>query len=393
MLTVRYQPIGHVGFLCEVSADSGASLNIERSTSGGSVAASGTPELVANGSVVRCLSGFAEQEFQYRRCRAGEKRDSHRKQADEFRELAIELAEMVDNLGVETCSGWCSACLQRTLHRRVDGVPRPAAYLCESCGACMASCAPPRCDHFAIRSTKRRAVPTYCAEHRHEIPGFEKLGRRLEALEDYAQWLKFDKENLSRRTKLAVRSVGGAALLAPFALAAAPAVGGVIGSWAGLSGAAATSHGLAMLGGGSLAAGGLGMAGGTTAVTLTGSALGATVTSAYAGADRSFRIELVEPGTGAPVVFAKGFLTDGAGDYYRWIGTIRARYPTAPIYRVHWGAKELKALGFLLGEASRLAWHDHDGPGCCCQSVDRGASARSDDGNDARRHHGSNQRG
>lgn len=45
--------------------------------------------------------------------------------------------------------------------------------------------------------------------------------------------------------------------------AIAPAVGSVIGSAMGLSGAAATSAGLAFLGGGSIAAGGLGMAGGT----------------------------------------------------------------------------------------------------------------------------------
>lgn len=64
--------------------------------------------------------------------------------------------------------------------------------------------------------------------------------------------------------------VGGtvaAAVAAFFTLgAAAPAwmatVGAWIGSTAGLSGAAATSYGLAMLGGGSIAAGGLGVAGG-----------------------------------------------------------------------------------------------------------------------------------
>ena len=42
-----------------------------------------------------------------------------------------------------------------------------------------------------------------------------------------------------------------------------PVIGGYIGNLAGFSGAAATSYGLAFLGGGSLAAGGFGMAGGS----------------------------------------------------------------------------------------------------------------------------------
>lgn len=52
----------------------------------------------------------------------------------------------------------------------------------------------------------------------------------------------------------------------------APAVGGAIGGAMGLSGAAATSAGLAFLGGGSLASGGFGMAGGILFVTVAGKA-------------------------------------------------------------------------------------------------------------------------
>lgn len=48
---------------------------------------------------------------------------------------------------------------------------------------------------------------------------------------------------------------------------AAPAIGGLFGEAAGLSGAAAVSYGLAWLGGGALAAGGAGMAGGTALIT------------------------------------------------------------------------------------------------------------------------------
>lgn len=66
--------------------------------------------------------------------------------------------------------------------------------------------------------------------------------------------------------KIALFSLGGL-VIAPIAWFAAPLIGGAIGVAAGLSGAAATAHGLAILGGGSLAIGGLGMAGGMGVVT------------------------------------------------------------------------------------------------------------------------------
>ena len=53
---------------------------------------------------------------------------------------------------------------------------------------------------------------------------------------------------------------------------AAPAIGAAIGGSMGLTGAAATSAGLAWLGGGSIASGGVGMAGGTALLTMLGGA-------------------------------------------------------------------------------------------------------------------------
>jgi len=107
-----------------------------------------------------------------------------------------------------------------------------------------------------------------------------------------------------------------------------------------------------MLGGGAVASGGLGMAGGTVVLTATGTALGgalgAATASAYTGDDRSFAIELVRPGSGAPVIFATGFLTEGRSAWSEWQRIIDTRYPDAPVYQVHWGAKELKDLTGLL---------------------------------------------
>jgi hypothetical protein len=67
----------------------------------------------------------------------------------------------------------------------------------------------------------------------------------------------------------------GAACFCGLGLFAAPAIGTWVGStFLGWSGCAATSSGLAALGGGSLATGGLGMAGGTAVVATTSAAAG-----------------------------------------------------------------------------------------------------------------------
>jgi len=79
--------------------------------------------------------------------------------------------------------------------------------------------------------------------------------------------------------------VGGGALCWVTAGAAAPAVGAWVGStFLGWSGCAATSSGLALLGGGSLASGGLGMAGGTALISGVGAATGAAASGAVAKA-------------------------------------------------------------------------------------------------------------
>jgi len=204
---------------------------------------------------------------------------------------------------------------------------------------------------MAIRGYGRSA-PRYCAPHRHEIPSFEKLDDRLSSLTDYEAWLEFEQRNATTTTKLAAVSVAAMATVMPFALAAAPAIGGALGATTGLSGAAATSHGLAVLGGGALSAGGLGMAGGTVVVTAAGSALGgavgAAVASAYVSSDDSFRIEQLRSGNGATVLFATGFLSEGQDGWGEWRSLIDDAYPDSTVYRVHWGASELAALRRML---------------------------------------------
>lgn len=76
---------------------------------------------------------------------------------------------------------------------------------------------------------------------------------------------RLTRREVDKRKMVAVIA-GGAAVGVLTGGLAAPLIGGAVGGAMGLSGAAATSAGLALLGGGSVAAGGLGMAGGTAVI-------------------------------------------------------------------------------------------------------------------------------
>src|SRR5690606_29525810 len=301
---------------------------------------------------------------------AEENKKNAKKQADAYAKVAQWIADVADDVSpYEPKNGWCSSCFAKTEHRKSN---RPAGqlpvYVCQVCGGPTLPCVAPGCENMAVRDRGALRVPQYCAEHKHDIPGFEKAQGSFGELHDYEDFLKYEKPDLSKASKIAAVGFVGLAAAAPLALLAAPAIGGAIGSlgmFGGLSGAAASSHGLALLGGGTLAAGGLGMAGGTAVVTAVGAAvggtLGASVSNAYVREDKSFRIELLRPGMGGvPVVVANGFLTEGDQEKWGgWKAIVDARYPDSPVYRVRWGAKELKDFGAmgigLAGKASGAA--------------------------------------
>ncbi|MFC4784022.1 DUF726 domain-containing protein [Nocardioides sp. MAHUQ-72] len=317
----------------------------------------GAVELRSNLALMEALLAYGKNEFAYRRARSPEKRTSHREAALRYAKDASGIADLVGRLSAEESTAWCSGCFERTAHRHIRGSARPKAmHLCGNCGTPTVRCALPRCRNHAAVTANDRVTLSYCAPHRHEIPSFEKLTVRLGSLEESGEWLKFDHRNADRITKVTGGTIGAAVVIAPAAFFAAPVIGAALGGSAlggGLTGAAATSHGLAMIGGGSVAAGGLGMAGGTAVVTATGSALGgilgATTTSAYVSSDKSFRIEKLRDGRGPVVVLASGFLTQGKDGWGPWQPLIDHRYPDATVYRVHWGSKELKSLGILAG--------------------------------------------
>jgi len=280
------------------------------------------------------------------------------KRADGYARQAQWIADVADDLSqLEIQRGWCSGCFLQTEHRKSY---RPAGqlpvYVCNGCGSPTLPCIAHGCPHMAIRERGAIRLPLFCAEHRHDIPGFEKAQGTIGDLADYEAFLEYKEPNLDQAARFTASALAGAGLMIPFGLVAAPAIGGAIGAmgmFGGLSGAAASAHGLALLGGGSLAAGGLGMAGGTAVVAAAGAtvggALGASITNAYLQEDSSFRIELLRPGTGGvPVIVANGFLSEGQGERWGgWRATIDDRYPDSPVYRVRWGAKELRHFGLL----------------------------------------------
>src|SRR5699024_4542475 len=95
-------------------------------------------------------------------------------------------------------------------------------------------------------------LPSFCAEHSHTLPSFERARDSLERLEDFAQFMNYDKPNLAKGAKLGLTAVLAVGAAFPLALMAAPAVGGAVGvlaskmgAGAALTGAAAQSFGLA----------------------------------------------------------------------------------------------------------------------------------------------------
>ena len=286
-----------------------------------------------------------------------------RKKADGHERIVKKMVTLLDELGEKTRDGWYSNCFNKSVHRKVESVKRRSSiYLCEDCGAPTDKCVAPRCSNMANCGLGTLHVPSFCAEHSHELPSFERANDKIDRLEDIKDFLKYDRTNLARGAQLGLTTVLAAGAAFPLALAAAPALGGVVGvlasqfgSGATLAGAAAVNHGLAILGFGTLAAGGLGMAGGTMVVSAVGAALGgglgASITNSYVQSDKSFKIERVKDGTGVAVIIARGFTTEKNIDWWQAVDFVERTYPDSPIYLLHWGSKELADVAMMFGKA------------------------------------------
>lgn len=260
-----------------------------------------------------------------------------------------QLTRYIDAAGEVEREDWCSACRERTGHRRVRSRNITArVWLCDSCGCPTTPCSVPGCTSMATRKLRRQGPgPLLCAEHKHDVFSFD--AATIADLDEYRTLFTYTKKNVARASKVTVGGIVGAGALASAAFYAAPAIGGVVGAKVlGLKGIAATKAGLAWLGGGSLASGGAGMAGGTMTIatggTLIGGSLGGSVAKAYFREDNSFRIEKVRDGDGPNVVIARGFTTEGSGDWREPILVAQEMYVDPTIYQVSWGSKALKDL-------------------------------------------------
>lgn len=352
MPVLNYTPIQRTGFRCELSIDDDAVFVLERAPDDSGDRITGDTAFTTNPALIDLVTGYGADENFSRRTRKPGETERLREQSADLQEDAEFLAGLISTLSDVTEYGWCSACFAHATHRRAGAHRlRVDAFVCDACGAATKKCTVTRCPNFAVRSSSRFALRT-CAEHSHAIPSFERADEHLPDFAAVADWLTPTRRNAKRTLLKAGAFVGTAALTAPLALLAAPAIGGIVGAWGtGLSGAAATSHGLAILGGGSIAAGGMGVAGGTAVVTAVGSSLlgakGVAVASAYTSDDKSFEFQLVRDGEGPTVIFATGFLTEGAEPWDEWRPMIEQRLPDARVYRLRWGAKELSDLASM----------------------------------------------
>lgn len=331
---------------CQVESPKGEVLKLTGKTTDVEPKISGPTALATNRALGH--NAWAHAKFTYLKVNLPSKDEQKgaEKRAKAHLEVAEWITDLIDDLERTTKGGWCSACFVDTDHQKVRNPPGPLpAYLCSNCGSPTLPCADPRCGNMAIRAQGAIRAPRFCAEHRHEISGFEKADDSIDSLADYEEFLDYDQTNLGRSTKIVGFGVAALATGGAAAYVAAPAIGGAVGSMVGgYSGAAASSYGLAFLGGGSLAAGGLGMAGGTVAVAALGGALGgalgASVTNAYVREDKSFHIELLQDGDGVPVVVSNGFLSESGSGWGEWQDIVTKRYPNSPVYRVNWGSKD-----------------------------------------------------
>jgi len=353
-LRIDYTPRGSKAFTVDLLSEEDPLVTLLGDSEGSEPEISGEKAYRRNQTLVDNLWAYGVQENASRRTRNEKNKTAHRKAVREHSRMTLSVAGLIAT-GVEDAKGgkqWCSSCFQKTKHMKVkDSLLVPLAYLCKGCGSPTSVCLAPQCSNMAVRRPGPARLPRYCAEHRHDIPSFAKLTTRFEYLDDVNNWLNYEKKNFAAGTRVASVSTAGALAAAPVAFVAAPAVGALIGASAlggNLAGAAAVSHGLAMLGFGSLASGGLGMAGGTAVVVASGSALGARLggvtASAYASDDKSFAIHRIRTGQGSPVVFASGFLSEGRDSWDDWQSIIDERFPDNPVYRLDWGAKERKDL-------------------------------------------------
>jgi uncharacterized protein YjbJ (UPF0337 family) len=275
---------------------------------------------------------------------------------DAFTDLSDKTGDYLDS-NLEEIESYCSWCFEKhgcTLQEK-NNLSRNI-YSCDGCGKEIVKCR--ACNNKAKFAGEENANKddvgiwsgNFCAVHEGTIAKFETLNWKLSTIGEYRDIVEREEKNYKKIGTTVAFTIGGAVVIAPLALAAAPAVGGAIGtSLLGYSGAAATSSGLAILGGGALAAGGAGMAGGVAVVTAAGTALGgrygAVISNSYYGDIDEFEIVKIKQGKGPSIICIDGFLTEKSKDAAnKWLGCLSKIYPENEIFYVRWEAKRLQDI-------------------------------------------------
>lgn len=178
---------------CEVVTAGDQRLKLTGSTTDVEPQAEGSEALLSNKALVH--NAWAYTKFTYQKVNLSTKDEQER--ADELAEAHRKVTEWIADLADEhvgiTRSAWCSSCFASSDHRKVKRpTGRMPAYLCVHCGSPTLPCASPRCRNMAVRGRGAVRAPRYCAEHRHDIPGFEKSEQKLEVLADYRKFLEYD---------------------------------------------------------------------------------------------------------------------------------------------------------------------------------------------------------
>src|SRR5690606_19547612 len=123
---------------------------------------SGAKKLRSNPVIEVNLWAYACAEKERRLRRSESLKNELEKRAQLHGDMARNVADLVERLGVETRTGWCSSCFQSTTHRDVEAGFATPTYLCQSCGAATSECVAPRCDNMATRGFGRVRIPRYC---------------------------------------------------------------------------------------------------------------------------------------------------------------------------------------------------------------------------------------
>lgn len=359
MAKATYEPRGNTGFIVTLLTKKGNRISVETQPDS-EPKVDGDIVLTWNPQLVLALIDFGAHERTFRRVRLQQKKESHRAAANRAERVALKLSELCDLATSAERAGWCSACWEKTDHvKLLAGTTRAGLFLCRGCGLPTSICPVPKCVHFASAGFELIATPTFCAEHRHAIPSFDRLARHLDSIDDYEDWVTYKKFNAKRAANVVGGAIGAAAMFGPLAYLKAAQIGGGVGHLAAkaagkqLFGAAAKQYGLALLGGGAIGAGGAGVAGGIGVIAAAGAIIGGAAGGAaalkFVGEDKSFRVLKLRDGEGPIVILASGFMTEGSDHWGTWRTLMDDRFPSSPVYRVFWGSKELSTLAGVLG--------------------------------------------